>query len=57
MKRKSFTTERTMNREISPGDSRQQRGDRAAAATSGAGVARKVAHLTPGERGSGEGGA
>jgi hypothetical protein len=48
MKRKSFNTERTTDREISPGDSLRERGDRAA--RSGAGGARKVAHLSPGER-------
>ena len=37
-----------MNGEISPADPLTERGD--GAATSGAGVARKVAHLTPGER-------
>jgi uncharacterized protein (DUF2252 family) len=48
MKRKSIDTRRTVNREVSPGDSLYERGD--GAATSGAAAARKVAHLTPEER-------
>jgi uncharacterized protein (DUF2252 family) len=48
MKRKSIDTRRTVNREVSPGDSLYERGD--GVATSGAAAARKVAHLTPEER-------
>src|SRR4029453_11793693 len=48
MKRKSRNAKRTVNGEISPADPLTERGDGAAAAS--AGVARKVAHLTPGER-------
>ena len=48
MRKKSRSTKRTVNGEISPADPLAVRGD--GAATSGAGVARKVAHLTPGER-------
>ncbi len=48
MKKKSRDTIRTLNREVSSGDSLHERGDGAAA--SGAGVAGKVAHLTPEER-------
>src|SRR5918995_6909251 len=48
MKRKSIDTRRTVNREVSPGGSLHERRDGVAA--SGAAVARKVAHLTPGER-------
>jgi len=48
MKKKSRNAKRTVNGEISPADPLMVRGD--GAATSGAGVARKVAHLTPGER-------
>ena len=47
MKKKS-RDERTVNREVSPEDPRPERGN--GAATTGAGVARKVAHLTPEER-------
>jgi hypothetical protein len=47
MKKKSLD-KRTVSSQISPGDPLMLRGD--GAATSGAGVARKVALLTPGER-------
>jgi uncharacterized protein (DUF2252 family) len=48
MKKKSLDTGRTVRGETSPTDQRRERGD--GAATSGTGVARKVAHLAPGER-------
>ena len=48
MKRKSIDTGRTVNRGVSPGGSLHERGD--GVATAGAAGARKVAHLTPGER-------
>ena len=48
MKKKSRDTERNANAGTLPEDPLPVRGD--GAATSSAGVARKVAHLTPGER-------
>jgi Uncharacterized protein conserved in bacteria (DUF2252) len=48
MKKKSPHAKRTVNGETSPEDSLRGRGD--GAATLRVGVARKVAHLTPGER-------
>jgi uncharacterized protein (DUF2252 family) len=48
MKKKSRDVKRALDGEISPEDQLRERRDGAAA--SGAGVARKVAHLTPGER-------
>ena len=48
MTKKSRDAKRTVNGEISPAAPLTERGD--GAATPSAGVARKVAHLTPGER-------
>jgi uncharacterized protein (DUF2252 family) len=48
MKKKSRDAKRALNGEISPEGQLRER--RVGAAASGAGVARKVAHLTPGER-------
>jgi uncharacterized protein (DUF2252 family) len=48
MKKKSLDTKQIVNREISPGDAVHERGD--GAGTAAASVARKVVHLTPGER-------
>jgi len=48
IRKKSREARPTVNGEISPANPLTERGD--GAATSGAGVARKIAHLTPGER-------
>ena len=52
MKKKSRDVKRALDGEISPEDQLRERRDGAAA--SGAGVARKVAHLTPGSVSLGE---